>query len=120
MGLLDGLAAPVATVINLFGTPAEIRYAKAGTHDTELGTSKATPTKQNIKIVITEYETQEVRGTILSSDRKGLVAAADTTEEPRPDDKICLADGTVYRIIGPVSTTTGTDDALMYELQLRK
>lgn len=119
MGLLDGLAAPVATVINLFGTPAEIRYAQSGTHDTELGTSKATPIKQDIKIVITEYETREVRGTILSSDRKGLVAAADTTEEPRPDDKICLADGTVYRI-EDVSTTTGTDDALMYELQLRK
>lgn len=119
MGLLDGLQPVVQTLMNTFGTTATYQPSQEGSgfDATDGIANKASPLNRTVKVVIAEYQKHELVGNVQAGDRKVLMAADDGLE-PKSGDHIKV-DGKQWRVMG-VAVTRGTDDGLLWELQVRR
>ena len=74
----------------------------ASTYDTSTGrVSEATTTYTDIPMVLARYMSEEIDGDkILVNDQKAIIADLDMPVTPKVQDKIALADGRVFMVMG--------------------
>lgn len=124
MGILDGLAAPVANLLGTFGRSVTLRTVTAGAYDPATGTTTDTTADVTVSALIEDYpaflahsadsETDGIR----RGDKKVTIAANALSAAPTPSDKLQIG-GTWYSVVS-IDAQFGTTSALYYVLQARR
>jgi hypothetical protein len=91
----------------------------ANTYNPATDTYTASSTDFTVKAVFTEFRQSEIDATLIKrGDKKLLIAAADLSSAPEPND-IIIDGSTQYRVIDLMSVEPG-DAAILYKVQVRK
>ena len=117
MGTLDGLRTVAKSLMSAFGTSVTITRVTPAKYNVGSGTQAETTTTTTLNAVVDSYSAAELRDGIRHTDRKLLVAASDVTFLPDVDDRVTIGSDT-YRIMS-VNVVQGTDQAVVYEVQIR-
>jgi hypothetical protein len=117
MGTLDGLRSTAKSLMDVFGTSVTVTRVTPGTYKPLTGQQAETTTATTLNAVVDMYRSFELSDQIRAADRKLLVAASDVTFLPDVDDRVTIS-GDAYRIMS-VNVMQGTDQAVVYELQIR-
>ena len=119
MGVLDApLRNLVSNILRTFGTSVKVKYTETGEYDTATGDSTDAEWTTELKGAITSYTSYYVEtGQVQAGDRRLMVAAKDTTFEPKPGAVVTIGEKE-YRVIH-VDATQATDQVAMFTLQIR-
>lgn len=121
MGILDGLANTVGSLLTTFGQSVTF-HTYAEVYDVDAGTNTLTATDTTAKALVEDYPARDMKGGesggdgIVRGDKKLTVAANAFT--PTTEAKVTIG-SSLYAIL-KVDTQYGTDDALMYVCQVRR
>jgi hypothetical protein len=123
MGILDNLAGTVGSLLTKFGQSVTYRtYSES--YDPATGANTLTATDTTVKAMVEDYPARDAKGGetsgdgIVRGDRKVTVAANALSAAPTTEAKVGI--GGVFYAIVKVDTQYGTDNALLYVLQVRK
>lgn len=115
----NSMVALALKLINQYGEQVTFNRTTRGTYDTTTGfTNGDSNLTYSSKVVSEYYSSKEVDGSrILEGDIK--VYAPQMDQVPQPDDKITLADTSIYRVIS-VKLVKAVDETCLYTIQARK
>lgn len=117
--MLDAPLRKVAhTVLAMFGTSVTLRRVSGTAYNTATGTMAPTTSDTVVKARLDEYRDRELSDLIHAGDRKVTLAAADLSFLPTIDDLVVIA-SLEYEVLR-VQSELGTDQAVLYILQVRR
>lgn len=118
MSLDAALRNLAARLFRKFGTLVVFRRITQGAYNPATGKVGSTNTDTNVRGRLDDYADRELDNRIAAGDRKLTIAAIDLPYEPGTSDRVVIAN-VVYDVIR-VQRTLGVNDAVTFELQLRR
>lgn len=122
MSLDSSVRKVVTRVMAKIGTPVILRRITPGVYNPTTRTIGNAAKDYSVKGRLDDFTDREViagAGSILASDRKLYLAAADLPIVPLPHDRVVLED-LEYDVCDPVRREMAQDQPAMYLLQLRR
>jgi hypothetical protein len=117
MTLADPLRKVASRLMARFGGDVTIRRITVGAYNTTTGAVSETASDNEIKGILEDVNLREVNDLIQASDKRLIVAAADTAAVPTTVDKV-LINNIVHQVIR-VDTIEQDNEPITYELILR-
>lgn len=124
MGILDGLASPVAKLLGTFGQSITYRTVTAGAYDPATGTATDTTTDATVSALVEDYpaflahSADSDQGGIRRGDKKVTIAADALAATPTPSDRVQVG-GSWFNVVS-IDAQFGTASALYYVIQARR
>lgn len=100
-----------------FGGEVTIRRVTVGAYNATTGTAAETTTDTVVRGVLQDVNLREVNDLIQASDKRLLIAAADTASVPTNADRVIIG-GITHQVI-QVQTIEQDNEPITYELILR-
>lgn len=117
MALATSLRKTASKLMAKFGGTATIRTVTAGTYNPTTGTVSETTADTVVRGVLEDVNLREVDDLIQATDKRLLIAAADTSAAPTTADEVIIT-STTYQVIR-VTTIEQDNTSITYELILR-
>jgi len=117
MALAGSLQKVASKLMAKFGGTATIRTVTPGAYNPTTGTVSETTSDTTVRGVLEDVNLREVNDLIQATDKRLLIAAADTSAAPTTADEVLIS-GTTYQVIRVV-TIEQDNTPVTYELILR-